>query len=48
VPGCSASAIGFLLVDCSDGTVATTGTISKSDADSSVDSAADIPVGGHA
>jgi hypothetical protein len=45
VPDCSASSIGFFLVDCSDGTDAAEGTASKTDVDSSADSAADIPMG---
>ena len=45
---CSASDIGFLLVDCSNGTVAAASTVSGTDADSGADSAFDIPAGGHA
>jgi hypothetical protein len=48
VSDCSSSGIGFLLVDCSDDTVATAGTVSESAADSDTDSAVDIPMGGHA
>jgi hypothetical protein len=48
VSNCSASGIGFLLVDCSSGTVAAAGTVSRSAPDSDVDFAADIPTGGHA
>jgi hypothetical protein len=44
----SASGIGFLLVDCYDGTVAAASTVSGSAVDSGADSAANIPVGGHA
>jgi hypothetical protein len=48
VPDCSASGIGFLLVDCSEGTDAAAGTAFEFAADSGADSTADIPAGGHA
>jgi hypothetical protein len=49
VPDCSAFGIGFLLIDCFDSTaVAAEGTTSKTVVDSSTDSAANIPTGGHA
>jgi hypothetical protein len=44
----SASGIGFLLVDCYDGTAVASGTISRSAVDSGADSAANILAGGHA
>ena len=48
MPDSSTSGTGFLLVDCSNGTDAAAGTFSRSAADSDADSAANIPVGGHA
>jgi hypothetical protein len=48
VPGCSASSIDFLLVDCSNGIAMTAGIVSESATDSDADSAADIPTDGHA
>jgi hypothetical protein len=48
VPDCSASGVDFLLVGCSDGTVAAADTASKSTVGSNANSAADSPMGGHA
>ena len=48
MPDYSALGIGFLLVDCSDGTATTVGTVSESAADSNANSAVDIPASGHA
>jgi hypothetical protein len=48
VPGYSAFSTDFLLVDCSDGTIAAADTASKSVVESDADSAADSPMGGHA
>jgi hypothetical protein len=45
---CSTSAISSLLFDSSDGTTAAVGTVFEFSANSNADSAADIPVGGHA
>jgi hypothetical protein len=48
VSDCSASDIGFVLVDCANGTDVAADTASESAAGSDADSATGIPTGGHA